>query len=149
MPNHMKITILSACKGRLEQELQHLINDYLKQLRWEIKFIDIPTSNPNTEGTDFVSRSRKFDYTIALDPNGDLISSEAMAEQFKHLSISSKANLCIIIGGPSGLSQEVLRHCNLIWSLGRITLPHRLVKLIITEQIYRSWSIINSRNYHK
>lgn len=145
----MKISIISAHKGKLDTSLQSFIDEYLKQLRWDVNFVDVPTSDIKREGGDLISKIGKSDYVIALDPKGKLHTSEEIAADLQHQANMGKSNFCFIIGGPHGLSPEVLQKANLILSFGRITLPHRLVKVILVEQIYRAWSIINNRSYHK
>ena len=85
---------------------------------------------------------------IALDIEGKAFSSEELATKIAQLQ-QITSHLCFLIGGPEGLSQEILKHCDERWSLSKLTLPHPLVRIILLETLYRSWSIINNHPYHK
>lgn len=58
-------------------------------------------------------------------------------------------NIDLVIGGPDGLTQQVLSRANQRWSLSALTLPHPLVRIVLVEQLYRSWSLLNNHPYHK
>lgn len=85
---------------------------------------------------------------IALDIEGKSYSSEDLALKITQLQQIS-SHFCFLIGGPEGLSQEVLKLCDERWSLSKLTLPHPLVRIILLETLYRAWSIINNHPYHK
>ncbi|MCW8443489.1 23S rRNA (pseudouridine(1915)-N(3))-methyltransferase RlmH [Fluoribacter gormanii] len=85
---------------------------------------------------------------IALEIEGKSFSSEELACKISQLQQIS-SHLCFIIGGPEGLSQEILKLCDERWSLSKLTLPHPLVRIIFLEALYRAWSIINNHPYHK
>ncbi|HHT0591609.1 TPA: 23S rRNA (pseudouridine(1915)-N(3))-methyltransferase RlmH [Legionella anisa] len=85
---------------------------------------------------------------IALDIEGKEFSSEELALKISQLQ-QIHSHLCLIIGGPEGLSQEILKLCDERWSLSKLTLPHPLVRIILLETLYRAWSIINNHPYHK
>lgn len=85
---------------------------------------------------------------IALDMLGKSFSSDDLAHKISHLQQIS-SHLCFIIGGPEGLSSEILTLCDERWSLSKLTLPHPLVRIILLEALYRAWSIINNHPYHK
>ena len=85
---------------------------------------------------------------IALDRIGKHIDTNSIAQ---HLQSWHDINqtICLIIGGPEGLSKEFLDKANTIWSLSKLTLPHPLVRVVLAEQIYRAWSIIVNHPYHR
>lgn len=85
---------------------------------------------------------------IALDIQGDSFTSEALALKIKKLQHIS-SHLCFLIGGPEGLSPELLALCDERWSLSQLTLPHPLARIILLETLYRAYSIINNHPYHK
>jgi len=87
-------------------------------------------------------------YLIALDRLGKQFSSEQLAvkiAQLQHIT----SHLCCIIGGPEGLSPEILTLCDERWSLSSLTLPHTLARIVLLETLYRSWSILHNHPYHK
>ncbi|MEL7400945.1 MAG: 23S rRNA (pseudouridine(1915)-N(3))-methyltransferase RlmH, partial [Pseudomonadota bacterium] len=59
------------------------------------------------------------------------------------------SNFSLLIGGPDGLSRECLQRADAKWSLSALTLPHPLVRIVLIEQLYRAWSILNNHPYHK
>ncbi|MCW8385810.1 23S rRNA (pseudouridine(1915)-N(3))-methyltransferase RlmH [Fluoribacter dumoffii] len=85
---------------------------------------------------------------IALEIEGKAFSSEELALKISHLN-QTTSHLCFLIGGPEGLSQDILKLCDERWSLSKLTLPHPLVRIILLETLYRAWSIINNHPYHK
>lgn len=85
---------------------------------------------------------------IALDERGQTWNTLQLAEQLKNWR-DDQHKLCLIIGGPDGLSDAVRDRADRIWSLSPLTLPHPLVRVIIAEQIYRAWSIMTNHPYHR
>ena len=87
-------------------------------------------------------------YLIALDIEGSSFTSEQLAARVAQLQQKS-SHLCILIGGPEGLSKELLHSCQERWSLSRLTLPHTIVRIVVLEALYRAWSILHNHPYHK
>ncbi len=85
---------------------------------------------------------------IALEIKGESFSSEQLATKFESLG-RINTRLCFLIGGPEGLSPEILQRCDERWSLSPLTLAHPMVRIVLLEAIYRSWAIINHHPYHK
>jgi 23S rRNA (pseudouridine1915-N3)-methyltransferase len=86
--------------------------------------------------------------TIALDRNGQVIDTQKIADALLNWHDQSQ-NICIIIGGPEGLQPSWLKNVHFCWSLSSLTLPHPMVRIIIAEQVYRAWSILNNHPYHR
>lgn len=85
---------------------------------------------------------------IALDEQGQEWSTQKLAAKIAAWQ-SDQLNLSLLIGGPDGLAKAYLQKITLVWSLTLLTLPHQLVKIIVAEQLYRAWSIINNHPYHR
>ena len=85
---------------------------------------------------------------IALDISGESFSSEQLAEKINRLQ-QITSHLCFLIGGPEGLSAELIARSNERWSLSKLTLPHTLVRITLVEALYRAWSILHHHPYHK
>ena len=94
------------------------------------------------------SKIKKHEFVIALDKEGISLSSEKLRFQFDNW-ISSSKDISIIIGGPDGLSQKLIRQSDFCWSLSQLTFPHSIVPVIVVEQIYRVWSMTQNHPYHK
>lgn len=89
------------------------------------------------------------DRVVALDRKGRTLSSEALAERLKDAMNSGRGALTLVIGGPSGLHSEFLEGVHERWSLSTFTLPHRIARLVLCEQLYRACSILRGEPYHK
>ena len=85
---------------------------------------------------------------VALDRSGKHMDTEALAAELKK-RLASGENLALLIGGPEGLAPECLKQANESWALSRLTLAHPVVRVVLAEQLYRVWSIINNLPYHR
>lgn len=86
---------------------------------------------------------------IVLAAEGRAMTSEGFAHYLERMQIEGKVKVDIIIGGPLGLSEEIKKRADLCFSLSPLTFPHRLARLILLEQLYRSFKIIRGEPYHK
>jgi 23S rRNA (pseudouridine1915-N3)-methyltransferase len=91
---------------------------------------------------------RPDDYLIALDEKGKQLTSEGLAKLIETRTNESTKNLVFLIGGAFGLDKQILSKANFTWSLSQLTFPHQLVRLILTEQIYRACTILRNEKYH-
>ena len=94
------------------------------------------------------SKVKKNEFVIALDKEGLSLNTEKLRFQFDNW-ISSSKDISIIIGGPDGLSQKLIKQSDFCWSLSQLTFPHSIVPVIVLEQIYRVWSMTQNHPYHK
>lgn len=85
---------------------------------------------------------------IALDRAGRQMDTEALAAELKK-RLASGENLALLIGGPEGLAPECLKRAHESWALSKLTLAHPVVRVVLAEQLYRAWSIINNLPYHR
>lgn len=88
-------------------------------------------------------------YVIALDSKGQQLTSEEFAAKIDTLAVSGKSNIIFIIGGSTGLSPEILKLSDFIFSMSKLTYPHQLIRLFLTEQLFRCFKIIKGETYHK
>ncbi len=136
------------------------VNEYAKRFHdgIQIKLIEIPLLRRN-KSSDLARILEKESALIkdALPANARLIALDMLGKSFSSEELALKltqlqqisSHLCFIIGGPEGLSNEILTLCDERWSLSKLTLPHPLVRIILLESLYRAWSIINNHPYHK
>ena len=146
----MNITIL--CVGKLSEKYwTDAAAEYIKRLgKYCILQIDeLKESNPAGEGEALLKRIKKEDYVIALEIEGLEIDSEGLADKIKNLSVSGKGKVTFIIGGSDGLSKEVINRADYRLSFSKMTFPHQMIRVILLEQIYRSFKIIKNEKYHK
>ena len=92
---------------------------------------------------------QKADLKVALDSRGSIMSSEDFAVWFEKAMLESVGLVSFIIGGPHGLAGSALEESDQKLSLGAMTLPHQLARLVLLEQIYRAFTIIRGEPYHK
>jgi len=100
------------------------------------------------EGNAIAKRLHDRDYFIALDRSGKAYDSEALASRIERLSVSHNV-LTFVIGGPLGLSKEIRQRAHEALSLSSLTFTHEMSRLVLLEQIYRAFTIINNEKYHK
>lgn len=100
------------------------------------------------EGEMIVDWLRKGDYLVALDEHGKEMSSEKLADFLQSRANDSVKTLVFVIGGAFGLDEAVLRKANYKWSLSKLTFPHQMARLILSEQVYRACTIMKNEKYH-
>lgn len=135
-------------------------NEYVKRLPHEfsLELVEIPLGHRG-KGADLARAKRqegelvlaaipKGDRIIALEVGGRNWSTEQLAEQAEQWRMSGQ-NVCLLVGGPDGLSPECVAVADQKWSLSGLTLPHPLVRILLAEQLYRAWSILQGHPYHK
>lgn len=103
----------------------------------------------DVEGNRILSKIGDREFVVVLAIEGKTLSSEEFSKQLEQASINGFSTLTFVIGGSLGLSKEVKKRANLSVSFGRLTLPHQLMRLVLTEQIYRAFTIQQGSPYHK
>ncbi len=159
----MKIKIIAVGKLK-EKYLKQGIAEYEKRLGKYCKFeiMEVPDEKApenlsdaemlqvkEKEGQKILSKISDSDYVFALAIQGKEITSEGFAEQIDSLSTRGTSSFSFVIGGSLGLSDEVMKRSDAHISFGRLTYPHQLMRLILTEQVYRCFRIIHGHAYHK
>jgi 23S rRNA (pseudouridine1915-N3)-methyltransferase len=135
-------------------------DDYLKRLRRyfpaeivEVREEDLNRRSPEevlaAEGRRLLKRLPTGAYAVALDrERGEPLASEKLAWQLSSLGLSGKSHVAFVVGGPLGLSPEVLKRADALVSFGPITLPHALARVVLLEQLYRAAKIDRGEKYH-
>ncbi len=88
-------------------------------------------------------------YLVALADKGRQFDSVALAKNIEKLTVHSRGDVKIIIGGPYGLSDKILKRADEIWSLSKLTFSHQIVRIVLLEQLFRAFSILHRTDYHK
>ncbi len=101
------------------------------------------------ESNRLISRIKNSDFVIVLEIKGKMVSSREIAKMIRNIPLRGYSTIDFIIGGSLGLSQKIKKMSDIEISFGRITLPHELAKVVLLEQIYRSFTINNGIPYHK
>lgn len=107
-----------------------------------------PEQSKLLEENIILERLQAHHFLILLDERGKQLNSLQWSNQFQELMNRGTKTIVFLIGGPWGVSEKVKTKANKIWSLSTLTFPHQLVRLLITEQIYRAFSILNNSPYH-
>jgi len=101
------------------------------------------------EGERIMAHIKQDAFVIAMAIDGQMWTSEQLAQQLADLATYGRSQVAFIIGGSLGLSDDVLRRADLKLSFGRITYPHQLIRLVLAEQVYRAFKIMRREPYHK
>lgn len=159
----MKITLVTVGKIK-EKYLETAIAEYSKRLGRYCRLEIVQVADEKTpdkaselqevqirdkEGERILAHIKEDAYVIALAIDGKQRSSEEMAAWMENLGVRGESHLQFIIGGSLGLSQAVLNRADTKISFSRLTFPHQLMRVILLEQIYRSFRIIKGEPYHK
>lgn len=159
----MQIDIL--CVGKIKERFfRDALEEYKKRLSRYCRVTEIEVADEKTpdeasetevrqikekEGTRLLSKIQESAYVIALAIEGKSLSSEELAEKLGSLAINGQSHLQFVIGGSLGLSPEVLSRADMKLSFSKMTFPHQLMRVILAEQIYRSYRILRNEPYHK
>jgi 23S rRNA (pseudouridine1915-N3)-methyltransferase len=100
------------------------------------------------EGKRLLAAVPRGAYVVALERTGRELSTEELASELR-AQLARGGDLALLVGGPEGLAGDCIARANACWSLSRLTLAHPLVRVVVAEQIYRAWSIINHLPYHR
>ena len=159
----MKITVITVGKIK-EKYLKDAIAEYSKRLSRYCKLEILEVADEKTpdgaseiveenirekEGERILKLIKEDAYVITLEISGKMLTSEELADRIETLGIQGKSHLVFVIGGSIGLGREVLRCSDYALSFSKMTFPHQLMRVILLEQIYRSYRIINGEPYHK
>jgi 23S rRNA (pseudouridine1915-N3)-methyltransferase len=107
-----------------------------------------PSDLKKKEAETILDRLQKDDCLVALDENGKSFTSESLAGFIQTRANDSVKNLVFLVGGAFGLDETVWKRANHQWSLSSLTFPHQLVRLILSEQLYRACTVIRNEKYH-
>ena len=159
----MKITVITVGKIK-EKYLRDAIAEYAKRLSRYCKLEIIEVADEKTpdqasetveeqirdkEGERILKYIRDDMYVITLEIGGKMLSSEELADKINMLGIRGQSSVAFVIGGSIGLGREVLKRSDYALSFSKMTFPHQLMRVILLEQVYRSYRIINGEPYHK
>lgn len=159
----MKITIV--CVGKIKEKFyRDALAEYTKRLSRYCNLTITEVADEKTkeqasetecaiikdrEGERILKSIRDDGYVIALAIDGKTLDSVELSEKIDKLGLSGKSNVYFVIGGSLGLSDAVMKRADYKLSFSRMTFPHQLMRVILLEQIYRSYRIINHEPYHK
>lgn len=159
----MKLTVIAVGKLK-EKYLKEGINEYSKRLS---RFCDLEIIEVNDEQAPdnlssvqeeqvkkkeaerVIKRLKLGTVLIIMDVHGDKLGSSDFANRLNSFFLSGKSHITFVIGGSLGIDKELLRMADLRLSLSDMTFPHQLTRLILLEQVFRAFKIMNGETYHK
>lgn len=101
------------------------------------------------ESEEILTKLDETSYVITLEIAGKLLTSEEFAEKVKEIAVSGYSKITLIIGGSNGFNKKVSSKADLKLSFGRMTMNHKLMRVVLMEQVFRCFKIINNEAYHK
>lgn len=159
----MKITIL--CVGKIKEDFyRKAVAEYSKRLGRYCKLNIIEVADEKTpdaasdaaedairrkEGERLLSHMKEDMYVIALAIDGAMMDSVELSGCMERLALTGKSHIAFVIGGSLGLAPDVLKRADRQLSFSKMTFPHQLMRVILLEQVYRSYRIIHHEPYHK
>lgn len=155
----MRITIVAIGK-RMPDWINAGVQEYTKRLQHEIdtRLVEISAEKRHKSSTTDNIRNREAQrikaaipdrsLCIALDEKGKQLNTKQLADRLGNW-IDDNQDVAFIIGGADGLDPSLLNQTGEVWSLSNFTLPHALVRVFLTEQLYRAWTLLKGHPYHR
>ena len=155
----MKLRLL-AIGSRPDDWVRKGAEMYLARLppQLSLEIVEIPLSLRSSggdpamarekEGRRILQRLKADEHVVILDERGKAWNSVGLSRELAAWQAGATP-VALVIGGPEGLSDEVHRRANQSWSLSPLTFPHGLVRVVVAEQLYRAWTILQGHPYHK
>lgn len=158
----MNIKII--CLGKLKEKyLIEGVNEYLKRIGKyaNISIIELADEaipdNPSqkeilqiqkAEAKKIKKHIKSQDFVISLDLTGKQLTSEEFSEKIQDISLKGFGTIDFIIGGTTGIDRDLVTNSNFVFSFSKLTFPHQLIRLFLSEQIFRAFKIMNNEKYH-
>ena len=159
----MKISVIAVGKIK-EKYLKDALAEYSKRLSRYCKLEIIEVADEKTpdqaseaaedlirakEGERILKHIRDDMFVITLEIGGKMLTSEEFADKIETLGVQGKSSIAFVIGGSIGLGKEVLKRSDFALSFSKMTFPHQLMRVVLLEQVYRGYRIMNGEPYHK
>ncbi len=152
----MEITLLAV--GKLRPGLREVADDYARRLGRYVKLHEVEVKEASRAPTREAQRAEEGRRLAANLPTGGALialaragtewSSEVLAHQVTRWQLAARP-VAMVIGGSHGLGTDILARASISWSLGPLTLPHELARVLVLEQVYRAFTILRGEPYHK
>lgn len=159
----MRITVV--CVGKIKEKYFTMgIDEYSKRLSryCKLEIIQVPdekTPDNASEAEELMIKKKEGErilknikdnaYVIALAIEGKMLTSEELADKIDKLGVGGDSHIAFVIGGSLGLDDDVLKRADYKLSFSKMTFPHQMMRMVLLEQVYRGYRIINGEPYHK
>jgi 23S rRNA (pseudouridine1915-N3)-methyltransferase len=151
----MRVTIAAVGRDR-SGPTRELFDDYCRRCPWPVRLREVsaaahgpPERRLAEEAGRLASAVPRDAVVITLDETGRNLTSRALATRIAAWQRQGRAELAFLIGGPDGLDPALIARADLVLALGRMTWPHRLVRVLLAEQLYRAGTILAGHPYHR
>ena len=145
----MKIHILAIGKCKKNSPEALLIAEYQKRLSWDLIFKEKDNDTQEKEAAFLLAHVPDNAKVVVLDERGENMKSLEFAKYIGDWQLNGISDICFLIGGADGHLDKVRQRADLILSFGKLTMPHMLIRAVLTEQIYRAQTILNGHPYHR
>ena len=144
---NIRIIAVGKTRGYLNEEA---VVEYTSRLQHyaPTEWFFIPGSDPTEEGTRILKAIPEHSYVVLLDEKGKLLTSVQLADFIQKRLNESTKHIVFIIGGAHGCDERVRLRAQYVWSLSGLTFPHELVRAILSETLYRAYTIVRGEKYH-
>lgn len=151
---------LIAVGGRQPAWVGGAFDEYAKRLPrpWRFRLDEVPTASRGgdaragraveAEGEQVLRKLRPAERLMLLEETGEALSTAELAGRLTDW-LAAGADLAFVIGGPDGVSDACRERADFRWSLSRLTFPHGLVRVVVAEQLYRAWTVLEGHPYHR
>lgn len=149
----MRVTVAAVGRVR-EGPIATLVREYARRIPWQLTVREVPEGRDaarrkSAEADGLLAAVPEGALVVALDERGTTMSSEALAAWLGERRDDGQRDFAFLIGGADGLDPTVIRQANLTLSLGEMTWPHLMVRLMLVEQLYRAHTILSGHPYHR
>ena len=145
----MKVTILAIGKCKSNSPEAQIINEYIKRSSWHIQIKEKDNATQQEEAVFLQSHIPAGAKVVVLDERGENMKSMELAHKVENWQSAGCSEICFLIGGADGHLQSTRDKADLLLSFGKLTLPHMLMRAVLSEQIYRIQKIIEGHPYHR
>ena len=158
----MKVRIIAVGKIK-ERYIQQGVNEFVERLQpyTDVEIVEVKSERvagdlsssemeqvKEEEAEKLLSRLDDRGYTIALDPHGKPMTSEGLAKSINNIQVQGYSTVEFVIGGPLGLHEQLREKADYVLTFSHMTFTHQMIRLILLEQVYRAFKIMNNEPYH-
>ena len=145
----MRVLILAIGKCKRQSPEAQIIEEYVKRSGWEVVIKEKDNATQAEEAKFLQENIPSGAKVVVLDERGENIKSMELATRIENWMLNGCSEICFLIGGADGHLPSTRNRADLVLSFGKLTLPHMLMRAVLSEQIYRVQTIISHHPYHR
>jgi 23S rRNA (pseudouridine1915-N3)-methyltransferase len=145
----MRLHFISVGKAP-KAAVRELIDEYTARLQhyYKCSWQYLPNAGKQQESEALLACLKSDDIVVLLDERGKQLTNQELARYIEDKAVAGTSRLVFIIGGAFGVDGRIVQRANLVWSLSQLVLPHQIVRIVLSEQLYRSCTITSGLPYH-